>query len=78
MFYEYFLAVCCLFWWCIAFICLAGGAIVAVTLDPTAGGICWCISFMTWAMGLAIKDKLDSITRDRIHNEIIARYRNNG
>ena len=78
MFYEYFLAVCCLFWWCIAFICFAGGAIIAVTLDPTAGGICWCISFMTWAMGLAIFDTVRGIRQCRIEDEIIARYTNNG
>ena len=78
MFYEYFLAVCCLFWWSIAFVCFAGGAIIAVVIDPMTGGICWCISFMTWAMGLCFYDSALRIRQIRIEDEIIARYKNNG
>ena len=75
---EYFLSVCCLFWWCVAFMAFASAPFILVMYDAMSAGIMLCISFMTWAMGLAIKDKLDGITKDRIHNEIMARYSNNG
>ncbi len=75
---EYFLTACCLFWWCIAFMFFAGGAVASLLIDPMTGGICWCISFMTWAMGLAIHDTIRRIRQFRIEDEIIARYKNNG
>ena len=75
---EYFLSVCCLFWWCVAFMAFASSPFILVLYDAMSAGIMLCISFMTWAMGLAIFDTVRGIRQSRIEDEIIARYSNNG